>query len=925
MANANIFDELLDEEENIFDAVLEIEEAPPVNVPQLQLQRGQQEIFESIGAGPPELFPIPPTQPIEAEFLASQTGVSIEPAPVATRAAASFGPFLGGDVEQQARAALREQFGQDVEVRRGPDTGELEFKNPTTGQFQLFKNPRGDVAQFAGEGIVIAGDVAGTITGGTLAAPSGPGVAAGTTVGAIGGTFVAEIIRQTIGKGIGVNDQDFVGIVEDALVRSGIAGAANLGAEALFFLGKFVLNRLKGRVLTETPRELGLDNPEVRMVVDDVNAIIEGRLRLRPGQSGSDELRFLEEQFQRNTLLGQTKQFRESDLAQMSALEEFNARSSGAFLRGETDDLIAGETVQKSLQQRFTEPRLQRAEGIISRNVDEAARIEQSIPAADTVIIGSSIRGIAEAEQNALRKTFRGRFDKFKRDDIISDGTALREFADSVTARQERALFPGLQTENAKLVKRLRGLERSQQDEILDGLQVGAKQREQVRDVLDSDADIIARILSMGDETGATAAGGPGGTITLKQVQEGLEDVNEALRAKKTGLTSEGASTRVLERAKAALKAERQRLLKDKPEMLNEITQLELELRIAKDRVDRSIIGKIMTIRRGQFVIKDENLFKTIIKPGNRQEALRLADAVNGVAIGPRTATQIEAKQAIRQGIINLYREKVFIRDAPAGGPGLKVPDVRAHERFVRDYGDVIEPFLSKEEQKLISTVGGLSRILQKQIKQQKVIATKVNKLFSTRLGSRLDPEKIAPFLLDTTSTGKALRAKKLLQADPEAWQAVQAQVMNEIQERIMPAGVLSLKGIQDLLSRKGTKNIAVIFSPQYARDLNTLANALDLITKKSGLTGQVAPSPSILINIWRAAFAPPLTSRGRVLTAAEGGRRTAVINTLGEALLDESKLRAVISARNLKPGTKIVADTLSSVGALNLTFEEVE
>ena len=45
-------------------------------------------------------------------------------------------------------AHLAQYFGEDVEVRKGPDTGELEIYNPKLGKFMLINKPGLDAGDF---------------------------------------------------------------------------------------------------------------------------------------------------------------------------------------------------------------------------------------------------------------------------------------------------------------------------------------------------------------------------------------------------------------------------------------------------------------------------------------------------------------------------------------------------------------------------------------------------------------------------------------------------------------------------------------------------------------------------------------------------------------------------------------------------------
>ena len=90
--------------------------------------------------------------------LAKQGGVSInDPASSKARFAAS----LGYNQEEKALAVkdtLSKAFKKDIDVRVGPDTGELEYLNPNTNQYALVDKPGldvGDIAELGGDALVL--------------------------------------------------------------------------------------------------------------------------------------------------------------------------------------------------------------------------------------------------------------------------------------------------------------------------------------------------------------------------------------------------------------------------------------------------------------------------------------------------------------------------------------------------------------------------------------------------------------------------------------------------------------------------------------------------------------------------------------------------------------------------------------------------
>ena len=98
--------------------------------------------------------------------IAEQAGVSVND-PAGSKA--RFGASLGYNQEQKALAVkntMSKLFKQDIDVRVGPDTGELEYFNPRTNTYALVDKPGldfGDIADLGGDAMVLIPDLAATV------------------------------------------------------------------------------------------------------------------------------------------------------------------------------------------------------------------------------------------------------------------------------------------------------------------------------------------------------------------------------------------------------------------------------------------------------------------------------------------------------------------------------------------------------------------------------------------------------------------------------------------------------------------------------------------------------------------------------------------------------------------------------------------
>ena len=229
------------------------------------------------------------------------------------RLAASF----GYDEKNQALAIkqiLSNLYGQDIDVRKGARTGELEYFNPKTEKYELVNKPGvelGDFTGLAGDAMVIIPDIAATIAGTIY---SGGNLPAGITAGALA-AGISEFARYKIGQNVyGINkDVSNDQLLDAALRATGIsAGSAVLGVGAVKII-KGVNNLVKGRFVKGNEVADARIEQEVLKadeVAESINktldsAKIGSNLKFTLGQAGNDaDLLAIQGAFENQNKLG---------------------------------------------------------------------------------------------------------------------------------------------------------------------------------------------------------------------------------------------------------------------------------------------------------------------------------------------------------------------------------------------------------------------------------------------------------------------------------------------------------------------------------------------------------------------------------------------------------------------------------------------
>jgi hypothetical protein len=796
--------------------------------------------------------------------------------PTSVRTAASFGD------EDSVKQAIQNEFGDGVEIRIGESTGELEYKLKGSDKFELVNSPgldAGDFGSFAGDALPMIGDVGGSVAGGILgatiagttltpaAAPAGATL--GTATGGGVGSFAGEAARLTIGKMLGVHDKPIGDIVKESLILGGISTASSISTFGLGKIYQAVRSALKGRKFSGTAEDLGIGaNQEADEIIAEINKLADGKFQPRPGQKSGAELRELDELYQSNVNLGQTKEFREIDEANLSALDDFSTKISDKAPGVGQDQLTAVSTAQKSLDDRFIAKNKSNIDDVLNSNVSKVDDLAAKIDVDDYIPsdAGVIIRDVAAAEQDALIASFSPKYAKYSEGEfgqlsnVLSQSSPLSTLSKTLGKEERRLLVNGLQ-DNASLIR-------------------------------------------SGE-----------GNITLQQIQETLKAIN-ALKIKAVkGLTSEGADVETLSRVKGALKAERKLLLEKngRPDLYDEITKLDVELAIAKDSVDRSIIGDLMRVNNGRFVVKDDNILNKILR--SDVDSQRIFDATQGNAA---------ARQAIRDSMFASYKKSVFKTSAD----GTESLSVAAHNRLMDNpvFTSNIQRFFGDADQKLIGQAGEFAKVMKKQAAQAKRMRSRLEKSFGAKVASG-DPEAMLQIVFDDKLSGKSASLVRLLRQDPEALSALQFAAKERVKQSIIRRGKLdqsTFNGLFDSANR--VANLENLMGKEYVDNLSTLNKALNLIKDKSGLSGGIEPSTSsVFKDVFRAIFAPPLSPKGRLVTAAQSGRRDRLVDLIGEAMKDEEKLKKLVALTNISFESRQAAAILASLGAIELASDNME
>jgi hypothetical protein len=811
----------------------------------------------------------PEFKPTTSE-IARSAGISVnDPADIKSR----FGGSLGYNEEQKRLAiknSLSKIYKQDIDVRKGPQTGELEYFNPKTQQYSLVDKPGmdlGDFGDIGGDALVIGSDLAATVVGTIFTTPVG-----GLGTGAIA-AGAAEYYRLKWGQehyqvNLDLTDEQ---LLDEAFKTAGISAAAGFIGIGGVKLIKGINNVVKGRTFSGVDEGVKLAKStkalEAEQAATNINKALEdagvkSRLKYTLAEATDDkELLAVQSSFENVRRLGMTEEFGTFGQNQAKALNEYFKLMKQNFGGPAGSTFDTGFAIKEVLEKRNT-PKIK---NIVKRQEASENLLEKKIfnlPDGNVKTTGVEFRSVI----NDLSKTYKNNMD---------------------LAGKELDKVTGLKTINTDTIaEAISKLSTKEQNTLIKVAQVEGLFKKDVFDTLAN----------------------PEGAISLSSARETLSTISKLIREKELGLAA-GESVDV-GRLKFLKNAFTEQVRKNAgKEYLDELQKFNDLTISGKELLNNETISKLTVKDIGsKLKIGDEAVFETTFKKGinNGKTAKEAFDVVS---------KSPEALKAYKESIFDFYKTKVLVNGKP---------NLAKHNAFIKSYQEPLRIFFNKAEFEKISRIGGLAKNIEKTNKAFIQTNKELNKTFEGRL-LNTSPQEIFKKIYGPGNVGEITALKNILAKNPEVYKRFQRDVLTDLNERVFKTDkkytlgkVLDADAFNRYLNGGGGERgyraaLKELFGDEYVKNLDILNTALQ-ISSRSAASAQQGVVGSAFTDIIRARLGQ-FTLAGRLFTA---GRRifTAASNRMiARALLNPNSLKDLIALRKLPKTSKAAAVILAKLG----------
>ena len=767
------------------------------------------------------------------------------------------------------KKSLDEQFkGQDVKVGIDKDTNEPVYVNPNDNKMYTI-NPigfeMGDVVAYTGDAILGIGEGVATVIGATMKSKNKlsrfvfgkeKGGAKKEVAYGAAGVAVADAIKISLGKVFGVNDDVTIGeIALDAGKEASISLGVGVGFEGIKKTIKKIRN-IRGDIAIPAHLLDKLKEGTDKITNTQYDEGLGGQLII-------DEVNKILRAAQSDNVLNPNIAKVLGDSETLDIVESLK-RGGGAQ---EKTALLGREASDLEAQKDFL--------NIIGKDVTETQPVGKSDLANQIQDVNQPqlLRARQAAEQPLNQAANRS-------EEFLGGMPTITSYDAGVAVKKD--LF-----EEAQKFKDVAQIEYTKLGQLMDEslIEPSTFKMQLELSALD-DIDPAVKTGRIADEFDADSL-----DITkdwsLSKINKAIKRIGEKIDAYGTMPTT--ATIGKLKKAHTILKNAEQQALKGDPGLLEKVNALRAAYGEGKEIFNKNIANSILNIK-GEMA--QSEIFKTVIK-----------DSKSSSLIASAILDKPQAMTAMRSGINDLYKFTV----AKDG-----IIDLGAHQKFIRDYVDtrIITPFYTEKQIKNLRNADSISKMYKQEKIKTENLMKKIDDTFGGSI-SGLDGTTLFNRFWGQEKQNDIKRLKILLKDNPEVFKRFQAEVLSDIEKKVISKGTFSTSSLETLL-KKNDGSIKEILGEGYFKNLTLLNDSLKITGRKG--TAKEFDQKSSAAQIAKLYFGQlnPINLR---ITAADRLRSSYARKLLTEMVLDPEKLKKFSALRRARSGSDTANLILTRLG----------
>ena len=786
------------------------------------------------------------------------------------------------------RQSLNREGEDNVQVRIGPVSGEIEYFVPEQNRFSIARPPNSTLAEMqalGGLGITLGTEAGAGILSAALT--KSPTMAA---LGTGGGAILGELMRLELGRRMGIN-QDITAEQEigQAVKIGALTAGAGVAGEKLFKFARFAHNLISGRMAQQDLIDSGLDIEDAMRLQDEINERLgDAQFKFNLAQATNDEELLIIQDFLKRSR-EYSAQFGEFSDKQQIALQQYWKSINTPYRTRQTPEQV-------------TDAVLGVAETRVGREVTPAdafahmkrAQLQEnlsSLTERPPEQLGEILRGAGAREQKAFTdwsKAAAKDLNNAVGDAPFIENTNTHSVVKSIGDESKKLLFDSLK--------------RPRQAVIGAPPQAVEEAAEEV-----GEEAVDSAVAKVWDENAR---------FTFEEAWLTVSALKALERASGKGMAAESVDTGTVKRLIGALERDIDEGFASGESGAAELYEtFKRQYRTQKRMLDEGTVGKLMERKggaRGRFVLSDEQAFRRLMLPGDVRAARELSAL---------TRNNPEASDAVREGLAEMYRRDVIKEQRV---------DVNAHDRFMRDHGGQMSVFFSKGEMGRIRERKGIESALRARERDRDEALKNANDTFAGRLTNIKDIDQLARIAMDRGSPGQASELVSILSKTPDVLRGVRAKVREKMHELVMGPHqrgqrIFSHVRFNDFLNGKAGEtghraNLANLFGEEYVADLDTLNQALQVTMREARFPNRsnTAFWKDTVKNLTRA-YVGLFTRPGRFITAVDRLTGRTANRVLSQTILNPQDLRALVELQGVDMRTEKARAVLSSLGATAL------